>query len=132
MRTMKRVEIIVLGDFLSFWVSFCLVLFLRYGTSLFQVEFQRHIFPFIILFCSWILIFFLFGLYDLFTIKPTIPHLKRFALAIIFSLLIGIIFFYFMPIFGISPKTNLFFQIICLEGFSIHFFHHKLPNQQSW
>ena len=109
---MKRVLIIVFGDFLSFGVSFLLVLFLRYGTSLFSIELGKHLLPFIILYFSWTFVFFLFGLYDLFAIKPTIPHLRRFFLAIIFSLILGIMFFYFMPIFGISPKTNLFFQII--------------------
>jgi exopolysaccharide biosynthesis polyprenyl glycosylphosphotransferase len=115
---MKRMWLVFLGDFLSFWISSVLVLFLRYGSlSLFE-QIQRHVLPFTILYFSWILIFFLFGLYDLLTIKPTIPHLKRFGLAILFSFIIGIFFFYFMPIFGISPKTNLAFQIIGFSSFS--------------
>lgn len=118
---MKRILLIVFGDFLSFWASFLLILFLRYGNNDFLGQTQKHFLPFSILYLSWILIFFLFGLYEIFKIKPTIPHLKRFSFAIITSLSLGIFFFYLIPIFGISPKTNLFFQIIGFGLFSFLF-----------
>jgi len=66
-------------------------------------------------------------LYDIYTIKPTIPHLKRFFLGLIICLIIGIIFFYLIPIFGISPKTNLLFQLILSGSLSFlfrRFFYH--------
>lgn len=118
---MKRIWIVILSDFGAFWLSFFLILFLRFGSLSFQIEVQKHLFPFIILYLTWIIIFFIFGLYDLFTIKPTIPHLRRFGFAIIFSFIVGITFFYFLPIFGISPKTNLFFQIIGFGSLSFIF-----------
>jgi len=60
-------------------------------------------------------------LYDIYTIKPTIPHLKKFFYALAICLLVGIIFFYLIPIFGISPKTNLLFQLIIFGSLSFLF-----------
>lgn len=125
---MKRISFVFLGDLLSFWVSFFLIIYIRYNSlSELNELIKLHILPFLVLYLVWVLIFYIFGLYDLYTIKPTIPHLKRFGLAIIVSFIIGIFFFYFLPIFGISPKTNLIFQII---GFGIlsFFFRRILYN----
>ena len=49
-------------------------------------------------------------------IKPTIHHLNRFGTALFASFITGIFFFYFIPSFGIAPKTNLLFQVM---GFGI-------------
>ncbi len=113
---MSRIWLIVFGDFISFWISFFLVLGIRLGKSLTHDIINTHILSFSILYISWILTFFLFDLYDLYNIKPTIPHVRRFGFAILICFIIGIFFFYLIPIFGISPKTNLLFQVL---GFGI-------------
>jgi len=117
---MSRIWIIAFGDFISFWVSFYLILSIRYWNTMTSNIIQIHALPFLILYISWILTFFLFGLYDLYNIKPTIPYLKRFGFALLVCFIIGIIFFYFIPIFGISPKTNLLFQVL---GFGLISFY---------
>ncbi len=113
---MKRIGLIIFGDFVAFWATFLIILFTRFGAHNYQMAISTHLIPFIILYLFWILIFYLFNLYDLFTIKPTIPHLNRFIMAIIISFVVGIFLFYFAPIFGISPKTNLIFQVV---GFGV-------------
>ena len=112
----NRVGLIIFGDFIAFWVSFIIILLVRFGPDYYQTAISTHIAPFFILYLFWVLSFYLFGLYDLLKIKPTIPHLSRFIMAIFTSFVVGILLFYFLPIFGISPKTNLIFQII---GFSL-------------
>ena len=118
---MKRVWFIGVGDFVAFWLSLFIILTIRFGNILDSEIALGHIVPFAILYISWKLIFYLFGLYDLFVIKPTIPHLKRFGMALIVSFFVGILFFYVIPIFGISPKTNLLFQVIGFGIFSFTF-----------
>ncbi|MCX6757913.1 MAG: exopolysaccharide biosynthesis polyprenyl glycosylphosphotransferase [Candidatus Nomurabacteria bacterium] len=113
---MNRTWLIVFGDLISFWVSFFIILDLRFGGLLNSNTAQTHTLPFIILYISWVLTFFLFGLYDLLNIKPTLPHIKRFGLALLICFIVGALFFYLIPIFGIAPKTNLLFQIL---GFGI-------------
>jgi len=109
---MNRAGLILFGDFIAFWISFLTILLVRFEGASYQTAISTHIIPFFILYLSWTLSFFLFGLYDLFTIKPTIPHLSRFGFAILTCFVIGIFLFYFVSIFGISPKTNLIFQVI--------------------
>ena len=111
---MKRAWLII-GDIISFWVSFLAIIYIRFGGFSSEIAVE-HIIPFLILCISWILVFYLFGLYDIINIKPTIPHLKRFGLAILVAFTIGIILFYSVQIFGISPKTNLLLEV---SGFSI-------------
>lgn len=115
---MKRFWVIILGDFLSFWVAFSLIIFIRFDNVFFSSALQTHLLPFAILYISWVLCFYLFGLYDLFAIKPTLPYLKQFGVALITLLSVGILFFYFVPLFGITPKTNLLFQVFGFGMFS--------------
>lgn len=110
-----------LGDFASFWVTLALILLFRFEEAEFMSNLDGHFIPFLIMYLAWALIFFLFGLYDLFKIKPTIPHLKIYGMAIIALFISGTIFFYFIPIFGITPKTNLIYQIIGFSIFSFSF-----------
>lgn len=115
---MNRVWFIVLGDFISFWVSFFIIISIRFGSLLPSYVINTHLLPFAILYVFWVLSFFLFELYDLLNIKPTIPHIRRFIMALIVCLVMGIFLFYLMPIFGIAPKTNLVFQILGFGFFS--------------
>lgn len=115
---MRRVFLIWFGDFVSFWLSLWIILLFQYGNVFNSPIALNHIVPFAILYISWLLIFYLLDLYDIYTIKPTIPHLKRFFLGLIICLIIGVIFFYLIPIFGISPKTNLLLQLVLFGGFS--------------
>ena len=113
---MKRTWLIICGDFIAFWFSFVATILIRFEPSEYFTTISSHLNPFFILFLFWILTFYLFGLYDIFTIKPTLPHLRRFGTSIITCFFIGIFLFYFVPVFGISPKTNLLFEMI---GFGI-------------
>jgi exopolysaccharide biosynthesis polyprenyl glycosylphosphotransferase len=113
---MKRAGLIVFGDFIAFSLSFLIILFIRFGGASFSKAVNTHLLPFAILYLSWTLIFYLFGLYDVLNIRPTLPHLKRFGIALITSFIVGIFLFYFVPIFGITPKTNLVLQV---SGFGL-------------
>ena len=108
---MQRARLIILGDFIAFWATLLIILYIRFGESSFRLALKAHLAPFTILYLSWALTFYLFGLYDVLNVKPTIPYFKRFGSALVISFIVGIFFFYFAPIFGISPKTNLIFQI---------------------
>ncbi len=112
---MKRIGFIIAGDFVAFWLTLLTILYVRYGETNHDIII-KHFGPFMILYIVWALIFYLFDLYDIYKIKPTIPHLRQFGLAIMVSFVFGIFMFYLIPSFGISPKANLLFQAL---GFSI-------------
>lgn len=113
---MRRTWLVVFGDTLAFWVSFLAMLFIRFDSSFPRLALAEHFLPFTILFAAWLLCFYLFGLYDLLNIKPTIPYAKRFALALLASAALGVLLFYFVPFFNIAPKTNLLLEIV---GFAL-------------
>ena len=117
----NRIWLIVFGDLMAFVVSFILLLLVRFGPEGFTAALNNHLLPFTILYLSWVIVFYIFGLYDLYSIKPTIPYLKRWILAILSSFGIGILLFYFEPHFIITPKINLIIQVIGFGIFSFSF-----------
>jgi exopolysaccharide biosynthesis polyprenyl glycosylphosphotransferase len=115
---MKRTWLIVFGDFVSFLTSFIFLILIRFKSQDYIYEVDSHILPFLILYLIWVLIFYIFGLYNIFSIKPTISNSKRWATALLSSFVVGMFLFYFVPIFGITPKVNLLLQVINFGIFS--------------
>lgn len=118
---MNRTWLILFGDSISFLISFIILILVRFNENTYLSAIDSHTVPFIILYLFWVLIFYIFGLYDLVTIKPTIPYIKRWILAIVSSFIVGLLLFYFAPIFGISPKVNLLIQVGLFGFFSFLF-----------
>lgn len=104
--------LLLLGDAFFFVISLWFALFLRYGTSPEQEVFFAHLAPFSLLFVVWILVFFITGLYDKQSIilKSKLP--SYLFQGQITNSIIAVIFFYFVPWFGISPKTTLFVYLV--------------------
>jgi exopolysaccharide biosynthesis polyprenyl glycosylphosphotransferase len=101
--------LLFLGDIVIFYLSLFLAIFLR---STGDFTFSDHAKAFLIVFLIWILVFYIAGLYEKrsLIIKNNLTSLI-FKVQIINSV-IAVAFFYFFPFFGITPKTNLFIQLI--------------------
>lgn len=106
-----RTLILALGDVTLLWLGLVATLLVRYGLSGFGIAFALHAIPFSIVFGIWILVFYIAGLYSVSGIHDTIYTFK----ILIYSILIGgtvtIILFYFVPLFLITPKINLFINL---------------------
>jgi lipopolysaccharide/colanic/teichoic acid biosynthesis glycosyltransferase len=108
----KETFLLMLGDALCFYVALFAALFLRYqdipGGELLSI----HLVPFTILFAIWLLVFFIAGLYERQTslFKKRLP--SRILNSQIANSVIAVLFFYFLPIFSITPKTNLFLVLV--------------------
>lgn len=107
----KRV-ILLLGDVFLLYLSLVGALFFRFGESLNFEIFWEHLLPFSILFLFWLIIFYIFGLYDLNIIKIKFAFFQRILGAILVCFILGITFFYLIPFFGITPKTNLLLSVL--------------------
>lgn len=105
-----RKFLLFLGDFILLYISLFLTLFIRYFKNFNLEILSTHLFPFSILYFIWLIIFYIFGIYDLLPVKSEL--LFRMFSSLSLSLLISISFFYFLPIFGIAPKTNLILNIL--------------------
>jgi lipopolysaccharide/colanic/teichoic acid biosynthesis glycosyltransferase len=104
--------ILFIGDVIFFIISLWITLLIRYGSGLSKDLFYTHFTPFSILFVVWLLVYFIAGLYEQYMIV-----FRRNLTRIIFNVqiinsLIAIAFFYLIPYYGITPKTNLFIYLV--------------------
>ena len=113
-----RLFILFIVDTLLFFLALFLALFIRSG-AVDMDEFFLHLPPFALLFVFTLLIMYILGMYDkhYIVLKRNIFN----ALLVINSFLFMaiVILFYFVPVFEITPKTNMF---IFLVVFSLFFF----------
>lgn len=107
----KEPIILFLGDIVFFFVALWLTLLIRYAEIPTGDLLESHIIPFSILFLSWVIVFFIAGLYEKHTriLKSRLPSVI-FNAQVVNSIL-AVLFFYFIPYFGITPKTNLFIYL---------------------
>lgn len=108
----KETLLLLLGDMAVFFLSLWLALFLRHGETPSSGLFYIHLEPFLVIFALFVLVFFIAGLYEKHTLilKSKLPI--RIFNAQVVNIAIAIGFFYNIPYFGITPKTNLFFYLV--------------------
>lgn len=101
-----------LGDVAILFISLWLTLLIRNGALPTAGEWSRHFAAFIILFGVWLLAFFIAGLYEKHTsiLKKRLPGIILNTQVV--NSVVGILFFYFIPYFGITPKTILFIYLV--------------------
>ena len=102
-----------MGDMLSFILALWLSLFLRAFELPIQGVFVAHLVPFSLLFIAWVAVFFIAGLYENRSIILARRALSATLLiAQTFNVAIAALFFFFVPLFGIAPKTLLFIYLV--------------------
>jgi len=108
--------ILLLGDIISLYISLWLMFFIRYFQIPTEDIINTHLLPFSILFLVWIVFFFIAGLYERHTslVRRSLP--STLLKTQIINSVIAVLFFYFIPSFGITPKTNLFIYILVSLG----------------
>ncbi len=94
------------------YASLWLTLFLRYGSVPSEFTLGLHSWPFTLIIGVWLFVYFISGLYEKHTllIKSRLPSTVFNAQLV--SSFIAVLFFYFIPYFGITPKTNLFVYLV--------------------
>lgn len=107
-----RIFILFLGDLVILYLSLFFTLIVKFREYFNFKNFYEHLLPFTILYIFWIIIFYIFELYDLSLIKNRLELLSNLLKSLLISLIIGIIFFYTIPIFKITPKTNLLISLV--------------------
>ncbi len=99
--------LLLMGDFVVFQLSVPIMLLLRYGQVTAE-NYDQHAFPFLILSLLWLVGFYVAGLYDLRLSRDTLKFFRTYFEGTVANLLLSLGFFYLLPIFGITPRTNLF------------------------
>lgn len=115
----KGSEGLAVGDATVFVLSLWITLAFRYAEIPPPSLFFDHLIPFTLLFISWIIVFFVTGLYEqnIIFVKKQIP--EKLANAHLINIVIALIFFYAIPYFGIAPKTTLFLYLLVSSVFLV-------------
>jgi len=106
---------LIFGDIACLYLSFLGTIFLRFWGDFKWHWISLHLIPFSILYFFWLVTFYIFGLYDLRTVKAGPFLYSKIFSALLSCFIIGIAFFYLIPFFGITPKTNLVLNIVILN-----------------
>jgi exopolysaccharide biosynthesis polyprenyl glycosylphosphotransferase len=112
----KETLALFLGDIILLYFSLWSALAVREWGIPPVRSWQLHFWPFSIIMAVWILVFFISGLYEKHTLilKSRLP--STVFNAQIANSFIAVLFFYFIPYFGIAPKTNLFIYLVISFG----------------
>ncbi len=110
MAKLKKI-ILITGDIIILYFSLWLALSLRYQKITTSELWQKHFWPFTIVFLAWLTIFFINRLYDWSAIKTNLQFYSAVVNSLIWCALIGFLFFYLITT-GITPKTILILDII--------------------
>lgn len=108
---MKKL-LLLISDAVVLYGALVFALLLRYGPAQWSARYADHIVPFSILFLVWILSFYIAGLYEERTLRNGRDFYQRLSQAITIGAGLSILFFYLIPYFVITPKTNLFIFIV--------------------
>jgi len=108
--------LLILGDIILLYLSLFITIFLGFGDQLKWKWVYPHLVPFSILYFFWLIIFYIFGLYDLRIIRRSVFHTKAVG-AILTGLGVGIVFFYLITSFGITPRSNLALNVLIFGVF---------------
>ncbi len=130
----SKKSLLFLGDICALYLSLGLTLILRYGGNFSSNLWQRHFFPFTLLYALWIIIFYIAGMYELTLARNNINFYSTILQSLIINTSLSIAFFYFIPYFSITPKTNLFLNLILFTVvFSIwrQSYNHSITNKKT-
>jgi len=112
----KEAFILLFGDIVFFLAALWLTLLVRYFNIPNSELWLAHVVPFTIVFVMWVFVFFIAGLYEKHTLmlKSRLPSVLLRAQVVNSG--IAVLFFYLIPYFVITPKTNLFIDLVFSFG----------------
>jgi len=105
---------LLLGDLFVLYLSLWLTIAIRYGLDINKIEngaMTQHFIPFTAIYFVWLLVFYIIGLYELNLARNNLSFFTNLLRAMLINTVVAVAFFYFIPYFGITPKTNLFINI---------------------
>ena len=113
----KEPVTLLLGDIVAYVIALWVTLFVRSWSVPSKELLESYAVPFGILFVVWVLVFFIAGLYEKHTsiLRSRLPSIILNAQIV--NMVVAFLFFYFIPFFGITPKTTLLIYLVVSFGF---------------
>ncbi len=107
----RELLILLIGDTFLFSLALWLSLFARNFAVPTEKMLDKHTAPFALMFCVWILVFYIAGLYDKHTVFLKSLLRNRIITAQICNVVMAGFLFLILP-FGITPKTTLLIYVV--------------------
>ena len=123
LRSETKKLILLAGDIVLLYAGLALTLYLRYDMSWFPASptknaWELHKMPFLLVHTLWVFIFYSAGMYDWERFTPRrISLVKLVFKSMAAGTAIAVLFFYFIPAFNITPKTNLIIDALVVAVF---------------
>ncbi len=102
-------------DIIVLYGALVATLFIRYKDT-FGEQYRIHLPPFLLLFLLWLLVFYIANLYDFGSLRNNLNFYSNLFRAIVMASAISIAFFYLIPAFRITPRTNLAIFVFLFSG----------------
>lgn len=106
---MRKISLLF-GDIIILYLALFLTLYARYGHN-WGGQLGFHLLPFTIIFTLWTIVFYIANLYEISFTQNNVQFFSDLFYSIAAISVISVLFFYFVPFFGITPKTNFFIFI---------------------
>lgn len=103
---------LLFGDIVILYSSLALTLLIRYWPNFNLERLSQHFWPFTIIYLLWLIVFYIAGLYALDLARNNLAFYSTLFKGLAINAGLAIAFFYFIPYFGITPKTNLFLNLV--------------------
>ncbi|MDP2647654.1 MAG: sugar transferase [Candidatus Yanofskybacteria bacterium] len=100
-------KFILLLDVALLYAALAATVFIRYPNE-FRVQLDLHAPPFTLIFVIWILAFYIGNLYNDSILRNNVKFYSALSSASLIAAGFSVAFFYLIPLYGITPKTNLF------------------------
>lgn len=132
----KAKQLLLIGaDIVLLYGTLLLILLVQYG-AITQSAWRAHFAPFSILFVLWLAIFYIAGLYDITTLRRVFITAQQLLISVSISTALSMIAFYLVPLFEITPKTNLIifaivFSLVDFGWRALVIAHTKTPQQKA-
>ncbi len=112
----QRTILLFLGDVIILFSSLWLTLLARYTAIPGEQLFNDHIAAFAPLFVLWILVFYMSGLYGKRIILFKTALFGAIVKTQLANIVLGALYFFFVPGIDLAPKTNLFLYLVISLG----------------
>jgi len=109
---------IFLSDAILLYAALLLTLWIRYQSN-FALQHEIHLIPFGIIFLLWLAIFYIANLYEVKVLRNNVFFYSNLFKAIATATGISAMFFYLLPLYGITPRANLVLFVIIFTGLEI-------------
>lgn len=107
--------ILLAGDIVALSMALVIAILIRYpGRMLVEPGdlIRLHFASFVVLFAGWLVVFYIYNLYELRYLENSASFFGVAAQAFGLNALIAVVFFYFNPYAAIAPRTVLFIDIV--------------------